>query len=393
MPLFLALSLLSSGPFDFELTSPPGPVSPVALKLPGRFPPRNEGFVPRLYRLSPEGRKPVECQIEGGRRLCFFLPARKSRGVERFSLEAVKHKGTPPGDVVKILEPRTGAFLFRFNDQPLLSFNYGFVKKEGLSPRYDRCDYIHPVFGPEGERLTDDFPKDHPHHRGIFWIWPRVFVGEKLYDPWALADSRQWPRSLALGERGPVCASLEAEFMWRAADGGDLVREKVFLRVWRPVGTTRVFDLEFRLWAAGPAPTKIGGRPTHKKGYGGLNVRLPPRSEAIITMDGRKMVESMVNQKPARWSDFSAVFPGAKKRSGIAVCAHPENPAWPERWCNRYYGILGAASPGLSLLSLDRKKPVTFRYRLVVHAGTSEDAGIEGLSRRFTQPVKVAWKK
>ena len=37
-----------------------------------------------------------------------------------------------------------------------------------------RSDYIHPLFGLEGETLTKDWSTDHPHHRGIYWAWPEV---------------------------------------------------------------------------------------------------------------------------------------------------------------------------------------------------------------------------
>jgi hypothetical protein len=292
---------------------------------------------------------------------------------------------------VTILEPKPATFLFEAGDTALCRYNYGFVKQEGASPRFDRCDYLHPILGPEGESITDDFPEDHLHHRGIFWIWPRVLVGENSYDPWGLADSRQWPRSCDLGPRGPICASLAAEFMWRSSNGDPLVREKLLLRAYRPDGTVRIVDLEIRLWAATGAATKIGGRLTADKGYGGLNVRFAPRKDAVITMDGAHMKEQLVNQKEARWSDFTAVFPGGTTRSGITVCGHPTNPAWPERWCNRYYGLLGTASPGLSLLPLHRTKPVIFRYRLVVHGGTHEDARSEGHSRRFASAASVKW--
>ncbi|HUH47680.1 MAG TPA: DUF6807 family protein, partial [Arenibacter sp.] len=44
-----------------------------------------------------------------------------------------------------------------------------------------RSNYIHPLYGLEGEMLTSDWPDAaHPHHRGIFWDWPEVRYGSKL---------------------------------------------------------------------------------------------------------------------------------------------------------------------------------------------------------------------
>ena len=37
--------------------------------------------------------------------------------------------------------------------------------------KYPRANYLHPLYDLDGAVITDDFPKDHPHHRGIFWTW------------------------------------------------------------------------------------------------------------------------------------------------------------------------------------------------------------------------------
>jgi hypothetical protein len=379
----------------FEIALDEGPPSPLSVALPEGVPQPREGMAPVLFEVAGERRAEIPCQIEerpGGTFLWFFAPAAASARTARFTLEWKKHDGKPPAEICAATEVKPGTFLFKAGPEPLFCYNYGFVKQEGFTPAYDRGDYVHPAFGPAGEVLTDDFPKDHPHHRGLFWSWPRVVVGAETYDPWALVDSRQWPCSLKLGATGTISASLEAEFVWRTEKGMDFVKELFTLRTYRPIGTTRLIDCEIRLWAASDAETKFGGRLDGKKGYGGLNFRFPPRSEAGLVMDGEKITAESVDQKPARWSDLSAIFPGAKKRSGVTVCGHPRNPAWPERWCNRYYGILGTASPGLDLLTLTRDNPIVFRYRIVVHEGTSEEAHSEGHSRRFASPPTVTWR-
>lgn len=61
--------------------------------------------------------------------------------------------------------------------QPVLTYNYGIVPvPEGITGKYavQRSNYIHPLYGPNGEVLTADYQKDHAHHRGIYWAWPEV---------------------------------------------------------------------------------------------------------------------------------------------------------------------------------------------------------------------------
>ena len=35
----------------------------------------------------------------------------------------------------------------------------------GTAPELARGDYVSALYGLDGELLTDDYPKDHPHHR------------------------------------------------------------------------------------------------------------------------------------------------------------------------------------------------------------------------------------
>src|SRR4051794_2815226 len=55
--------------------------------------------------------------------------------------------------------------------------------------KYARANYVHPLLNLDGATLTEDFPKDHPHQRGIFWAWHQVTIaGKAVGDPWALKD-------------------------------------------------------------------------------------------------------------------------------------------------------------------------------------------------------------
>jgi hypothetical protein len=56
--------------------------------------------------------------------------------------------------------------------------------------KYKRANYIHPLYGLDGQVLTEDFPRDHLHHRGVFWAWHQLWLSDmKIGDPWATVDS------------------------------------------------------------------------------------------------------------------------------------------------------------------------------------------------------------
>src|SRR5262245_55016499 len=69
-------------------------------------------------------------------------------------------------------------------EKPVLVYNHGMISRPGTPGARARACYFHPVYGMDGEVLTDDFPKDHLYHRGMYWAWPHIKIGETDYDLW-----------------------------------------------------------------------------------------------------------------------------------------------------------------------------------------------------------------
>ena len=85
------------------------------------------------------------------------------------------------------------------NGLPVLVYNYGIVTHAGVPEDRFRSSYVHPIYGIEGEILTDDFPADHHHHRGLFWAWPVYCCSMPFIGPHCLlpATSSTLPRTWA----------------------------------------------------------------------------------------------------------------------------------------------------------------------------------------------------
>jgi hypothetical protein len=77
------------------------------------------------------------------------------------------------------------------NGRPVFVYNHGMILKPGVDEKYRRSSYVHPVYAPDGTVLTDDFPADHPHHRGICWTWPEVKFEGQTHDVWAVIGMHQ----------------------------------------------------------------------------------------------------------------------------------------------------------------------------------------------------------
>ena len=88
-------------------------------------------------------------------------------------------------------EPRPGELELLENDKPVYVYRSGPVLAEGFPESMRRSCYLHPVYAPDGTLLSDDFNKDHPHHRGISWMWPSVTFDGKKGDMWTLIKDFQ----------------------------------------------------------------------------------------------------------------------------------------------------------------------------------------------------------
>ena len=64
--------------------------------------------------------------------------------------------------------------------------------------------------------MSDDFPKDHYHHRGLFWAWPHVGVGGKQYDLWMIEGIHQQFERWLARETTPAGAAIGVETGWYA---------------------------------------------------------------------------------------------------------------------------------------------------------------------------------
>jgi hypothetical protein len=226
---------------------------------------------------------------------------------------------------------------------------------------------VHPLYAPDGTVLTDDFPKDHPHHRGICWSWPIVRFEARTYDVWAVEGMHQrfvrW-KSLAVSNGRAV---LAVENGWYVGDR-KAMKETVEITAEPAAGNRR--KIEFALtFEAVDEPVEISGREV--KGYGGFGIRFAPRTGTVIrTESGIESKDSDMVRHP--WAELEASFNG--HRAGARVEDDPANPGSPVGWCLRHYGYLAANFPGIEPITLRPGKPLNLTYRVIVFSaddGTS----------------------
>jgi len=276
-------------------------------------------------------------------------------------------------------EEADGRLILKEDGNPIFAYNFGMQLAENVPKRYKRSSYVHPVYDANGHVMTDDFPGDHFHHRGLSWMWPRVFVNDKRYDLWHIYGPRneyegihqvfdKWTRR----ETGPVCMLLGVRNHWKLDNRQNVMDEDVLMRVFRKTQYGRAVDVKLT-WTA-RQQIKISGE--DKKGYGGFNLRFAKRQDTRITsQSGHEDSDSDLRRYA--WADFSARFEDSKEYSGIAIFQHPYNPDFPAGWCLRYYGFLGVAWPGTEVVTLEPGESLTLGFRLWIHEGDADAGRVE----------------
>ncbi len=312
--------------------------------------------------------------IEMKRTYCAVLP--KGAGEGRRELKATANANVS----FKFVEMEGERLKLLQDDLPVLVYNYGMQLAAGAPAEKRRSSYVHPVYDMLGQEITDDFPRDHYHHRGLSWMWPRMTIAGRQYSLWDMTGI--WQRfDRWLGQEvGPVCATLGVKNSWHLADR-KVADEWVWLRVFRAGELGRAIDIVVTIKAL-EAIQLLGAE---RKGYGGVVFRLAPRDSAIITTPDSVLTRDS-DHLAIPWADQSAIFAHSGQFTGVAIFQHADNPAFPSEWCLRHYGFLGVSWPGLTPVVLQLGVPVTLRYRIWLHHGNAQAGGVEDAYRVFASP-------
>jgi hypothetical protein len=248
------------------------------------------------------------------------------------------------------------------NSKPALVYNHGIITKSAVPTNRFRSTYIHPIYTPGGEVLTDDFPTDHFHHRGLFWGWPHVRVRGQNYDLWDLRGIEQRFERWIHKEATSFGALLAVENGWFIKDE-KVMQERVWLYAHPSSAHERVFDIQF-FWT--PLKDTISLQGAEGKSYGGLTLRFATNKETTITTQlGNGKDDLPVTRLP--WADLSGLFNA--RPAGASIFISPDHPDYPPEWLTRHYGVLCVGWPGVKEQSFAPGRVISCSYRVWIHEG------------------------
>jgi hypothetical protein len=276
--------------------------------------------------------------------------------------------------------------------KPFTVFHYG---EESGKP------YLAPLRSASGKVVTRRFPmeeatgdsRDHLHHTGLWFSYDDV-NGIKFWenDPsYAHPNQGKIVVRDAQWKDGGKSGTLTATMDWRDP------KDKVLLvdhrnMVFYSDPKLRIIDFEISLTAQEDVTfgdTKEGA----------FAIRL---AETLTEKNGGKMTDAdgrtamaQVWGKRSNWVDYSGKV--EDEQVGIAIFDHPQNPRHPTYWHARDYGLFAlnpfgahAFDPALpeSHWQLPKGQKLVFRWRVVIHPGDAESAGVAELYKEYVAQVK-----
>jgi hypothetical protein len=274
--------------------------------------------------------------------------------------------------------------------------------------------YCYPVLDAAGDQVTRDFPmknteiearlkdnRDHPHQRSL-WFTHGSVNGVDFWSEGPKAG-KTVHRAFPALEGGPVMGRLCALTDWQTPDGAKVCEDERDLRFYK-VAHGRLFDWNITIKAS-EGPTKFGDT---KEGMFGFRVASTIRADSkkadptvggkVVNSEGQ--TDDAAWGRPANWVDYYGPVQG--KTVGITVFDHPQSFRHPTYWHVRTYGLFAANPFGIHDFpggkgkdgshTIEKGQSITFRYRILIHEGTTKDAGVAEVWDQFANPPKVTVK-
>lgn len=292
--------------------------------------------------------------------------------------------------------------------------NLDFLVNGTLFTRYDTTTgptkpYFYPLNGPTGKPVVRRWPMenvpgettDHPHHRGLWFTHGEM----NDVDFWTEgpAKGKTIHTAYEAAESGPVYGRMRAKTDWVTPEGRKIAEDVRDVRVYN-VQNGCLMDFAITVKAVGGplvwGDTKEGTfsirvadslRPNLGKGKVGEG--------RIVNAAGHKDGDTW--GKAAAWCDYYGPIDG--ETVGIAVFDSPSNLRHPTTWHVRDYGLFAVNPFGLHDFDPAKKndrhagdlttpegQTVTWSYRIFIHKGSTDAAGIPAVWNAYAEPPQAA---
>ena len=243
--------------------------------------------------------------------------------------------------------------------------------------------YFWPVNGPvSGESITTESSQPYPHHHSLFFGCDEVNGGtywQERNEEGQIVSAG--PKLIeASGER----VVFTDECLWRQPGKEPVIRDLRRVVITAPSENVRFIDFEISLE---PLVDVRILKTNHSLFAARVVPELSVKSGGVLINVEGKTGEQGTWGVASAWCDYSGTRDGVTE--GIAILQHPANRWFPAKWFTRDYGFFSPTPmywpENGTHIELGKGRPLRLRYRVVVHAGDAESAGIAEIFERYEQ--------
>lgn len=283
-----------------------------------------------------------------------------------------------------------GSLRLYWRARPVLQYNYMAVSPpDGVAQAFRRSAYIHPIWNPAGEIVTDDFAADHFHHRGVWLAWSKTEIGDMQANFWELQEGTgrivfDHFEKRSTDDRRAV---LIACHLWQSPRGDEwltVLRERWTLVAHAPRDARQdfwQFDLTSTLACPAEDPVVIV-----QLRYGGLGFRGPAlwtqKQEAVTVLTSAGDNRATANETRPRWCYMGG--PLGTGRGGLTLMDDPGNPRAPTPVRVHpnmpFFCYMPAQKESYTIAA---GRPLIQRYGAVIHASEPSADVLQAIWQQF----------
>ncbi len=245
----------------------------------------------------------------------------------------------------------------------------------------EKYPFFFPVNGPKsGSSLTSMRNGEYPHHSSLFFGCDRVNGGNYWQE--GLERGRIVSAGASISEQDSLHVVITDECSWERPDTPSPVRDKRKIVITAPSPGLIQIDFEIKL-------TMLQDVTIEKTNHSLFSVRMDP--DLSVKYGGFMVNASGDNGEKGTFGKSSPWMDYYGKRGefteGIAILQHPANPDYPAPWFTRDYGFFSPTSlywpyDG-NATYIGKGEIITMRYRVLVHEGDTQTAGIAREFEKF----------
>ena len=270
----------------------------------------------------------------------------------------------------------------------------------GIDTNYKRSGFIHPLWTPHGQVLTNIQPKDHYHHYGIWNPWTHTLFEKDTVDFWNIKGKQGTVRfaKFISQSNGDIFSEFKAlhEHVVFKKDGSEKIalNETQTVRVYNPQGGKDYYivDITSQLSCATESPLLILAYR-----YAGFGWRFTDEwtkdNCEVLTSEGKD--RKTTDGTKARWVIVQGTL--NNDYGGAVMMSYPANQNHPEPlriWDEKANGGRGDMFANFAPTKdkdwlLEPGKTYTLKYRLVVFNGKFDAAKAESAWQYFAAPPVV----